>query len=78
MKAIDHVADEELNVQENNSKAVHLVSYPKVSECYREEGSKEDTTLWWLGEGKGGRERERCQILWCSCEMYNNILIMFN
>ena len=60
MNAIDHVADEELNVQENHSKAVHLVSYPEVSECYREEGSKEDTTLWWLGERcEGGRERER-------------------
>jgi hypothetical protein len=42
---VDHVADEELYIEEDNGQAVHLVSDPKVGEGDREEGSEEDTTL---------------------------------
>ena len=52
--SVDHVADEELNVEEDNGQAVHLIGDPKVGEGDREEWSEEDTTLRrGGGEGEG-------------------------
>ena len=48
--SVDHVADEELDIKEDNGQAVHLIGDPKVGEGDREERSEEDTTL--LGEGR--------------------------
>ena len=57
VQLIDHVADEELDVQKNYGQAIHLISNPKVGKGNREEWSKKNTTLW---EGVcecGGRTR---------------------
>ena len=48
--SIDHVADEELDIEEDNGQAVHLISNPKVGEGDGEERSEEDTTLLVGGE----------------------------
>ena len=43
--SVDHVADKELNIEEDNGQAVHLIGDPKVGEGDGEERSEEDTTL---------------------------------
>ena len=46
VQAIDHVAEKELNIQEDNGQTIHLISDPEVGKGDREERSKKDTTLW--------------------------------
>ena len=62
VQAIDHIAQEELNVQEDNSQTVHLISNPEISKVNIRKGGNKNTNLEkrgkkervWGGDGRGG------------------------